>query len=465
MSLGKRRNHAEPGHSRRHDSATGRRTPPGRLPLLVVLLFTVAVAALVLWTREVTERLEAERQRLATIVAATGPADFAPAAIPQEANAMPLLVAAAGELPADALARSDRARRLASLPLAEWNDEDREVAGRIVAEHGRVLALLLAAGELPAAGLDLDYSEAPTPDPADSLALLGAARFVCVAARRALANGDDAAAGTAWPALALLVEGLRREPPLFLQLVGNAAERLALQLVHEVATRPGGDRALRARMASDLERLQALPTAFDSLRYEAVLGLGYAERLEEGLGPVRLWLRRHLGAPWLLEIEGFYCRQRELLAVARNGGFEVTDRIARGDSAGCPPATAAATLVSKLAEALVDLRATEAARALALTSLAVRRHAEERGAYPPALAEIDSDAYTATLTGEAPFYERQPDGGAHLTLPRLEALWEERGRRLGMPERSLPLEYRLPPPGVSRAAPRPRRAPRAAPPR
>jgi len=428
---------------------TGRRwlAVAGGAALVLVALATLRIALGKALGDRVAER---ERGRFEREVGPLEPARLAAPAVADADNAVPAVVAAVAAIDLSAAERRllDCASRCAALAPAPGAELD-----ALLQRQRGALDALRRAAERPASSFG-PRQELFHGRRVDSASWLTASRLAAADGERALARGDLARFDAAVATLHGLAVALRREPITVFFLLGEAVERLELDLIRTRVAGAGRlpEASSLAGRVGELARLPAVAQvlhgeavfALDMLRRTPVVPRGGAsprERLEALLWP---WSAGHVEAGQLAglrEAIRFAGRPQaqwpatEAILAARPGRLRVwLDPTAPLDLFG--PA-----LMPHLLEIVRRGQQLESAERLAALALDVARRRDATGALPETLAGFAA-ARPDAVAAELPVYRLEGDGHATLELPTARALLE-RGRPPAPGERDRAFARRL----------------------
>jgi hypothetical protein len=344
---------------------------------------------------------------------------------------------------------------LAYAPREEWPPAA-EAAAALDA-FAPALAELHAAGRARGFSLGLDYRLGWETRRPNLIVYTTAGRLLLAHGRWSLAHGDEAAAVASARALAAAAGGLESEPPLVAKFMGGIVERQLHGLAAAALAEGAG--------AGTLEELRALLRGLpepiglrEALAYDAAAMTRYIEtrlageprrpRIELCAGEA---IARYAG---LLRLSGGELvdavREAEDIEAVRTESHPVRSLRRHSDRGAwwgvlCVEGSTFALPYLGMEYEAFQLRATESARRLAGSALALGLHARATGGYPPALDAVSGAAARAPLTGEPPDYRLLPAGAAALAYPAAAAAVAELS---ALHPRNQPrLAWELPPPG------------------
>lgn len=380
-----------------------------------------------------------ERQRLASVVGRFE-AELerrqsgrpAAAAISDEENAGPVLLAAAEDIPKTCSRACAEVHALLDRPVGSWSEAEREWSGTPLATCAPSLeALHVAADRLyvafPPVGVGEDGTGTahwqelgPT--------MLRAARLLELDARRAAESGEPERLAADWNALAKISAGLAREDTLLHGLFATAVHGLELRLVHGLVE--------SGRVPA--ERVAEIRRHFESLA-------AHGDLVSRSLPVDALKLRpddqKDLNAPW--EVAGLandlVCSYGLFLGHRDTTWMELEQRL-ESPPEECVGSVYGKILMPNLRDAYGKFRTVDAARQLAIAALAVY----ERGAEAPSPRMRDEIPFADQpnrYTGETVRIDTTVEGTLILTYPKAE---ERAHAAYPDPAAQPPFVYRLP---------------------
>ncbi len=312
--------------------------------------------------------------------------------------------------------------RLGQFDAGQPDEESWNRSAAILEKNALALALLDEAARRSGSNWEIPYREGVSVRLPPLLGLAQVSKLNVAAGRLELRRGHpDAAVAIALRGF-VIVESLRDEPILLVQLIRGSVLRSHLGLVREILASRALDDERLAALSAAVEGIEVRGPLEESVVWEmramrdALLTADFG-RVPEGDGPwITLTALRWLLRPVIQENLRHYI-------VAMDGFASRTGLPPhRRDAAGAPALQDDGGwlhFLSRIAmvedESVVDRGDVwDAARTLALTALALERWSRDRGTYPERLEQLVPGALDALpvdpFTGELPRYERTDSG-------------------------------------------------------
>lgn len=400
--------------------------------LLVVGVAAVLVAGTVsaaaLWQRHERQRLAAVTARLDVAVTALERERRPLPSVRDEDNAAPALLAAARGIPASCRRNYPRdIHELLGRPVGAWTPAER--AAIPPSACAASLEALRAAAARPQVAFPPVLAEvvANPRERSALVTLLDAGRLLSLDARQAAETGKRDRLAADWSALMKIGTGLAREDSLVVGIIANPIETLELRLVLGLLE----SRRLPVELATELRQ---------HLQARAEYGDAMARSLA---AEVRLWSETdepRPPEPWIIArlASGMECGFERLLPHVEASWIEI-ERVIDAPPARCVDDEFSKIMLVHLRDAYPPLRATDAARQLAIVALTVY----ERGASVAAERVLEGVSLAGVpnrYTGERVEVETASRNTLLLRYPEAER--RARASDPGRPQP--PFAYRLP---------------------
>lgn len=302
---------------------------------------------------------------------------------------------------------------LGGRPLAEWSPAGLREASSAIAARAEALQLLARANEAPASTFGIEYERGGGAAIPDFVPILRLARLASLAARTALAEGDEEAFERNLRSVEAIAAALCAESMLVAEILGNAVDRMWLQGVADYLAAGYPDGELTARVQEAVEPGPCAGALRRAFRGEALLlhaassmeGFAYRPRRPPALAQ-RLQGLWH--APWenlvraalldaqLRQLRALDRPWPEYLALYEEGGFRP-----RGPRS---VVEIGEILTPNLVDAVRKARVVETSRGLAAAAFDVAAARRATGAFPESI-----ELATTSYGGEVPRYTVHAD--------------------------------------------------------